>query len=134
MKLSRVRVLKPADLDAASALFEAVGMRKRTRPQLRKAIAASAAVIVAREGRQLIGIGRLISDGVYYGSLWDVAVDPAHQGAGTGRAIVEELLAIANRSKLHMVGLFTAGHNFEFYRHHGFAVQSDVNAMVRTRR
>jgi ribosomal protein S18 acetylase RimI-like enzyme len=134
VKVSRVRTLAAADLDAVSALLDAVGMRRRKRASLRKAIAGSAAVLVARAGDRLVGFGRLISDGAYYGSLWDVAVAPDLQGEGIGRTLVEELIAIAERDKLYMIGLFTASHNFGFYRHHGFAAQSDVHAMIRTRR
>jgi ribosomal protein S18 acetylase RimI-like enzyme len=134
VKRALVRKLDAKDLDAVSALLASVGMRKRTRATLRKAIAGSAAVVVARDAGELVGFGRLISDGAYYGSLWDIAVASELQGTGIGRAIVEDLIAAARREGLYMIGLFTASHNFEFYRHTGFAVQSDVHAMVRTQR
>jgi ribosomal protein S18 acetylase RimI-like enzyme len=44
-----------------------------------------------RDKEKLCAIGRLISDGVYYASIFDVAVHPAYQRQGIGRLLMKEL-------------------------------------------
>jgi ribosomal protein S18 acetylase RimI-like enzyme len=72
----------------------------------------------------------MISDHVYYGTIWDVAVRPDMQGTGIGSRIVALLLRRARRRKLYMIGLFTAAHNRSFYERMGFSFLDDVHAMT----
>ena len=39
-----------------------------------------------------MGFGRAISDGVYQGAIYDVAVLPAYQGKGVGKTILQSIL------------------------------------------
>ena len=48
---------------------------------------------------RLVGAGRALADGVDCSYIADVAVHPAHQGQGLGRAIVLELVRRSNRHK-----------------------------------
>ena len=48
--------------------------------------------IVVREDDRIVGIGRLLDDGAFYGTIWDVIVDPPAQRRGIGTAILERLL------------------------------------------
>lgn len=43
------------------------------------------------ETERLIGIARVTSDHVLNATIWDVVVDPAYQGQGLGKAIVEQV-------------------------------------------
>ena len=58
-----------------------------------------------RQGGPMVGFARAVSDGVAFGYLADVYVDPAHRGRGLGRAMVQELVegngAAAFRWVLH---------------------------------
>jgi len=118
------------DLKSVSDLLEIVGMRQRNPAEMLKAIQASTQVIAAYlPSGALVGFGRLISDGVFYGTIWDIAVDPAYQKLGIGSAIMNELLTTSRRMGLYMVGLFTAAHNWHFYEHLGFVVIPDVHPM-----
>jgi ribosomal protein S18 acetylase RimI-like enzyme len=45
----------------------------------------SLAVVVALDGSQVIGMGRLVGDGVTYFYVQELAVLPAYQGRGIGR-------------------------------------------------
>lgn len=47
-------------------------------------------VLIQYEG-QIIGMGRLIGDGGCFFQVVDIAVDPAHQGRGLGKAIMSAL-------------------------------------------
>lgn len=74
-------------------------------------------VVTAWEGDQIIGAGRLISDGVCYGWIHDVAVLPNFQKKGIGRNIMQELMH-GNESLLF--GLTSAFGGEEFYYKLGF--------------
>ncbi|PWU14924.1 MAG: hypothetical protein C5B49_12460 [Bdellovibrio sp.] len=120
------------DLAALSALFESVGMRKRSPSAMRAALAGSSDVVVAYQAETLVGIGRLVSDRVYYGGIWDVAVRPDLQSKGIGSRILNELLVCAKARGLIMIGLFTAHHNRNFYEQFGFQFRPDIHAMTLT--
>jgi GNAT superfamily N-acetyltransferase len=118
------------DYQAVSALLASVGMRARDPVAMARAVEASTSVVAAYRGDDLVGFGRLISDGVYYGTIWDVAVSRVVQGQGIGRAIVEALLATAREQRLYMLGLFTALHNRSFYQALGFTLLDDIHPMT----
>lgn len=119
------------DLVGVSNLLEVVGMRARSIDAMEQAIKASTEVVVVHDDREmLVGFGRLVSDGMYYGTLWDVAVHPNFQKRGIGKAIVARLLATCRGLELTMVGLFTALHNRQFYESSGFAMLDYIHAMT----
>ena len=126
--------VNPADVDLAaiSDLLASVGMRRREKSELARAVAASSDVVVALRGERVVGFGRMISDETYYGSLWDVAVVPELQGRRIGTQIMERLLERARERKLYMVGLFTGTMNRSFYERLGFTFHDDVFAMTAT--
>lgn len=43
-------------------------------------------------GDQVVGIGRLVGDGGCVFVICDIAIDPAHQGKGLGKAIMASLM------------------------------------------
>lgn len=47
--------------------------------------------VVLMQGDTAIGMGRLIGDGGCFFQVVDIAVDPAHQGRGLGKAIMAAL-------------------------------------------
>lgn len=80
-------------------LFEKVGFPRRDPERLRVALDNTHRLIwirstkqsrVARVG-QLLGFARATSDGVFSATIWDVAVAPAWQRSGLGRAMMERL-------------------------------------------
>lgn len=118
------------NIESVSLLLEKAGMRRRELEQMSIAVRNSTEVVAAfLQSGALIGFGRLISDGVFYGTIWDVAVDPAYQGLGIGTAIMNALLKTSGRLGLYMIGLFTEQHNWAFYERLGFVVMQGVNAM-----
>jgi N-acetylglutamate synthase-like GNAT family acetyltransferase len=119
------------DLVSVSALLEIVGMRARPVDAMARAIRASTEVLAVYNDRDtLVGFGRLISDGTYYGTLWDIAVHPNFQKLGIGKVITARLLAKCRSLGLGMVGLFTARHNRQFYSSVGFTMVDDIHAMT----
>jgi aralkylamine N-acetyltransferase len=131
VNVTKILSADEVDLMALGRLFDKVGMRSRDPSDMRKAIAASTDVYAAYVAGRLVGFGRLVSDAVYYGSIWDMAVEPDMQQAGIGSRIMDELLKCAKERGLVIIGLFTASHNQEFYERHGFEFHSDIHAMTR---
>jgi len=127
-----VRVESPKDIDLAalSRLFESVSMRARPADRMSATIAGSTDVYAAYDGKTLVGFGRMVSDSAFYGSIWDMAVEPSMQHHGIGAKILDELLRCAHAKGLVILGLFTASHNREFYERYGFEFHPDIHAMT----
>jgi ribosomal protein S18 acetylase RimI-like enzyme len=85
---------------------------------IREVFQASSKVVTAWYQEQLVGAGRMLTDGLCYGSIFDVGVLPAFQKQGIGKGLMIELL----KGTEHLYGIyltFTFG-NEEFYRKLGF--------------
>lgn len=61
--------------------------------KLEKAFNASYLVSLAYLEGRLIGCGRVVSDGVFYGSIYDVIVHPDFQGMGIGKKVMKDILS-----------------------------------------
>ncbi|MHA7262122.1 GNAT family N-acetyltransferase [Arthrobacter sp. TMN-37] len=59
---------------------------------LRAALLGSSTVVHARDGTELIGLARVVSDNASISYLQDLLVHPAHQGKGIGRRLAEAAL------------------------------------------
>ncbi len=53
---------------------------------------ASSFVLTAWDGNNLVGLARVMSDGVLFSYLCDLAVEPDVQGLGIGRALIDAVL------------------------------------------
>ncbi|HZS29659.1 MAG TPA: GNAT family N-acetyltransferase [Gaiellaceae bacterium] len=111
-----------AELPAADylRLREAVGWRSVDcdEPTLRASLALTWNV-VAREDGEVVGIGRLLDDGAFYATVWDVIVVPEAQRRGIGTAILELLLErAAGRS---IVALVASPAGKPLYERYGFS-------------
>jgi ribosomal protein S18 acetylase RimI-like enzyme len=90
-------VLASDDLPVQSelvGLYDAVGWSAYTRDPtvLEAALRGSARVVTARAEGVLVGLARVVSDGVTICYLQDVLVGPAQQRSGLGRALVSAAL------------------------------------------
>lgn len=45
--------------------------------------------VTAWDGERLIGCARVLSDGYFFGTIPEILVDPAYQGQGIGRGLME---------------------------------------------
>jgi GNAT superfamily N-acetyltransferase len=95
------------DPDAALALLQAThwgtGMRRET---LTRAIANSICFGVY-QGRELIGLGRAVTDLATYAYWTDVVIAPTHRGRGLGRWLSDCMLAHPELQSLRRVALLT---------------------------
>ena len=68
-------------------------LRKTDNPdRLWEAFEASSLVLTLWESDRLVGLARVLSDGVQTAYLCDLAVEPDVQGAGVGKRLVDEIL------------------------------------------
>lgn len=96
-------------------------LRVRAPAALARAFAASYASAFAFAGDTLVGCARALSDGEFYATLHDVAVDPDWQGVGIGRRLVLDLL---DRLPVEKVYLTAVPGRQGFYARLGFLPQT----------
>lgn len=95
-------------------------------------LAGSTLGVVAVDGHEVVGMARVVGDGVKYFAVQDVVVLPAQQGRGIGRALLDRVLGrIAERAPATaFVSLFATVEGGALYRAAGFAT-GDMVGMTR---
>ncbi|BBN98069.1 GNAT family N-acetyltransferase [Sporolactobacillus terrae] len=88
--------------------------------QLNQAIRNSWYTLSVYEDEQLIGFGRIISDGVCQAFLCDLIVLPEQRNNGIGSELVERLLAHCKAQGMRWVQLSCAKGKQTFYERFGF--------------
>jgi len=74
---------------------------------------------------QLVGFGRVVSDGVLHAMIYDLIVDPQHQGNGIGAEILRQLVEACKAANIRDIQLFSARGKREFYEKRGFRARVD---------
>lgn len=74
--------------------------------------------VVARDGSEIVGIGRLLDDGALYATIWDMIVLPGAQRHGIGTAILTRLLDRAAERTIVTLVATSAGRGL--YERFGF--------------
>lgn len=105
--------------DEVIRLYRANGWSSAEKPvQLMAALRNSHALVTARIGGELAGLGNAISDGHLVVYFPDMLVHPAHQGKGVGRLMMQSLLA--RYAGFHQMMLTADGAATDFYKALGF--------------
>ena len=105
-------------------------VKNRIIKNLKKCLANSDVVISLWVGKEIVGFGRALTDGIYRGVLWDIVIDKNHQGKGFGTLIVKNLLTskkIKNTKKLY---LMTTNKKL-FYSQFDFKEVTSQNLLIR---
>ncbi|MBB6454158.1 ribosomal protein S18 acetylase RimI-like enzyme [Salirhabdus euzebyi] len=87
-----VNDLTDVDWEELQSLFHAVGWDRPSAEKLKIAFTSSYLVSLAYLDGKLIGCGRVISDGQFYGSIYDVIVHPLYQGNKIGKKVMDNIL------------------------------------------
>jgi len=106
-----------ANIMAAANLFD------RKAFDIARAFHGSYASVFVHKGDELVAAARATSDGVYYATVFDVVVVPAHQGCGVGRMLVEGLLAKLPFERIFLTSVFGKE---DFYAKFGFLRQTNA--------
>ena len=109
--------------DEFLALRESVGWTG-VRNQIEQALKCGLYNIVCKNGDEVVGMGRLVGDGVLYWYVQDVIVKPQYQGSGIGKTIMQHLTTYVEKHSLPdttvTIGLMSAYGKTEFYEKLGF--------------
>ena len=79
--------------------------------------------VAVYDSDQLIGFGRVVSDGVLHAMIYDMIVRPDHQNRGIGTEILNRLIARCRKFGIRDIQLFAASNKAPFYRKCGFALR-----------
>ncbi|EEL70884.1 MULTISPECIES: GNAT family N-acetyltransferase [Bacillus cereus group] len=92
----------PKDFNELLTMYESLGWNslELSVNELEQMCKQSWYVIYAFKEQQLIGMGRVISDGVITGIICGVCVMPEYQSIGIGKEIVERLIRHCEQNKV----------------------------------
>lgn len=90
-------------------LRESVGWNNFSKEQTIRALKNSLYDIVAIENENIVGMGRLIGDGLYY-TIVDIVVKPEYQGKRIGSELIKRILEyvdsqtpFSGRASIHLI-------------------------------
>ena len=104
-------------------LYETTGWNERhhfTEDNLFEAINNSWYLVSVYGEDELIGFGRIISDGVYQTFIGDLIVHPVFQNRGIGSKVLNMLVEKCQESGMKWVQLTCAKGKVDFYKKYGF--------------
>jgi len=105
-------------------LFESTGWNHAygaSEAELYSAIEASWFTLSAyNRSDELVGFGRVVSDGLLYAFVCDMIIYPQYQLQGIGSMIMKAMLERCSEAGIRVVWLFSASGKSGFYRRHGF--------------
>ena len=114
------------DINEYMALLQTTGWRFR-RPVTLEVLALSLEkswyCVFAYDGDELVGAGRVVTDGLLHAILYDVMVAPQRQRQGIGKLIVDRLVQKCLEAQIGTIQLFCAPGKQPFYELLGFAVR-----------
>ena len=102
----------------------------RSIKDLKKCLANSDVVISLWVGKEIVGFGRALTDGIYRGVLWDIVIDQNHQGKGFGSLIVNNLLSTKKIKNTKKIYLMTTNKKL-FYSQFNFKEVNSQNLLIR---
>lgn len=110
------------DWNALGDLYGEVGLvaefgKKRDLEKIRQAFQSSYRVVTAWKNGKQVGAGRMISDGLCYGTIYDVGVLDACRKQGIGKGIMAALLKGNEHLLVYLTSTFG---NEDFYKQLGF--------------
>ena len=92
----------------------------RSERLLSRLIAGSHCFVIATEGDRIVGMGRVISDGVSDAYIQDLTVHPDRRKQGIGQFILQTLLERLNTDGIRWIGLIAEPGSDNLYRRAGF--------------
>jgi ribosomal protein S18 acetylase RimI-like enzyme len=112
--------LTDIDWNELSALYAAAPLGNKSPENLQTVFTNSMfrCFVSEKENGKLVGVGRVLADGVDCAYICDIAVLPSHQGTGLGRDIVSRLVELSRGHR--KIILYAVPGKEGFYRKLGF--------------
>lgn len=105
-------------------LRQSVGWGSMPQEQIKQALENGLYTVVAKDGNDVVGMGRLVGDGIMYWYFQDIIVRPEYQSKSIGNAIMQRLIDYVYTHSLPnttvTLGLMAAKDKEEFYKKFDF--------------
>ena len=101
-----------------SNLYRIAPLGEKKADDLQKSFGNSMYKCFILGGAKLVGVGRVLADGVDCAYICDVAVHPEYQGTGLGKSIVKKLMSLSEGHK--KIILYANPGKEGFYKKLGF--------------
>lgn len=88
--------------------------------EMLQAFKSSFRLFQAKVDGQVVGFGRVISDGKVYGLLVDVMVDPSLRGNGIGRLLIDQIVEQCRKDGFKVIQLLSSRLGKNLYLKSGF--------------
>lgn len=102
----------------------------RSERLISRLIAGSHCFVIASEGERIVGMGRVISDGVSDAYIQDLTVRPDRRKQGIGQLILQALLERLNADGIRWIGLIAEPGSGNLYRRAGFLEMAASTPML----
>lgn len=112
---------KNIDINQIRNLRKSIGWQPRSEKKWKEILSKSSFVFSVWEGKKLLGMGRLVEDGIMC-MFYDVIVHKDYQGQGIGKMITNKLIEQTKGKKYCSIALFTDKDKAVFYKKLGFEI------------
>ncbi|MBZ0231279.1 MAG: GNAT family N-acetyltransferase [Deltaproteobacteria bacterium] len=125
--------LSPAQVDQLLAFYDDVWWAKgRTRAGVEAMLRGCLPFAFIGESGRLVAFARVVGDGVYKATIFDVIVAPEERGTGLGQYVMDAVMAHPEVAQVRHVELQCKPELDEFYRRWGFAPVEGIRYLRRS--
>ena len=129
MALVWINSQESVNWEELSSLYIAAGMGNKSPADIKTAFTNSLFKCFVYDSNRMIGVGRVLADGIDAAYICDIAVHPEYQGQGIGKKIVLKLVEF---SKDHRkIILYAAAGKDAFYLKLGFKRMATAMAIFK---
>jgi len=100
----------PPSAEEYRSLMRSVGFRVFPAAVAAESLKRSCHAVTLRKDGVLIGMGRIVGDGVCFVEIVDVVVDPVHQGKGLAKIVMDALMSYATTQLAEGAFVYLSAH------------------------